>query len=147
MPIKVKDVATSSKKFTLRGAAAAADYQAGVLAAGQDWQTNTAASAENFAAGVGEAITRGAFAKGVAKAGGAKYAQKAGTVGARRFPEGVRGGRPGFRSRGGALLADHRGDNPATAQAQGGSGELRAGPGNRRGVAAPEVGRLSEPRT
>jgi len=98
MAIKVKDVATSSKKFTQRGAAAAGDYQAGVQAAGQEWQTNTAASAENFAAGVGDAIARGAFAKGVAKAGGAKYAAKAGTIGARRFPEGVREAGPDFEA-------------------------------------------------
>jgi hypothetical protein len=98
MAIKVKDVATSSKKFTQRGAAAAADYQSGVQAAGQDWQTNTAAAAENFAAGVQEAIGRGAFAKGVTKAGGAKYAAKAGTVGARRFPEGVREAGPDFEA-------------------------------------------------
>jgi len=98
MAIKVKDVATSSKKFTQRGAAAAADYQTGVQGAGQDWQTNTAGSAENYAAGVQEAIGRGAFAKGVAKAGGAKYAAKAGTIGARRFPEGVREAGPDFEA-------------------------------------------------
>ena len=98
MAIKVKDAATASKKFTQRGAAAAADYQAGVQAAGADWQTNTAASAENYAAGVQEAIGRGAFGKGVAKAGGAKYAGKASTVGARRFPEGVREAGPDFEA-------------------------------------------------
>jgi len=98
MAIKVKDAATSSRKFTQRAAAAAADYQAGVQAAGQDWQTNTAAAAENFAAGVQEAIGRGAFARGVQKAGGAKYSLKAGTIGARRFPEGVREAGPDFEA-------------------------------------------------
>jgi len=98
MAIKVKDAATSSRKFTQRAAAAAADYQAGVQAAGQDWQTATSASAENYAAGVQEAIGRGAFARGVAKAGAAKYSAKAGTIGARRFPEGVREAGPDFEA-------------------------------------------------
>ena len=98
MAIKVKPAAEAVRKFTQRGAAAAADYQAGVQAAAQDWQTNTAGSAENYAAGVQDAIGRGAFAKGVAKAGGSKYAQKAGTIGARRFPEGVREAGPDFEA-------------------------------------------------
>jgi len=96
MPIKVKDVSVATSKFTQRAAAAASDYQAGVQGAGEDWQRNTAASAENYNAAVQDAISRNAFARGVSAAGGAKFAQKASTTGARRFPEGVREGGPAF---------------------------------------------------
>jgi len=96
MAIKVKDAATAATKFTQRAAAAAGDYQAGVQGAGEDWARNTAASEENYNAAVQESITRHAFARGVQAAGGAKFAQKAATTGARRFPEGVREGGPAF---------------------------------------------------
>ena len=98
MAIKVKDAGASAAKFVQRAGAAAADYQQGVQGAGEDWQRNTAAAADNYAAGVQEALTRGAFARGVQAAGGAKYSQKAGTVGARRFPEGVREGGAAFQA-------------------------------------------------
>jgi hypothetical protein len=90
MAIKVKDAATSAAKFAQRGAAAVSDYAAGVQGAGQDWQTNAAAAEETFAAGIQDAISRRAFSKGVSKAGGEKYSRKASTVGAQRFPQGVR---------------------------------------------------------
>lgn len=96
MAIKVKDVGTATSKFTSRAAAAAGDYQAGVQGAGEDWARNAAGAAENYNAAVQEAISRGAFARGVQKAGGAKFAQKAATIGARRFPEGVREAGPAF---------------------------------------------------
>ncbi len=90
MAIKVKDAAASAAKFAQRGAAAASDYAAGVQAAGQDWQSNTAASEETYNAAMQDAIGRRAFGKGVAKAGGDKYSRRASTTGAQRFPAGVR---------------------------------------------------------
>jgi len=98
MAIKVKSSAEATAKFTGRAAAAAGDYQRGVAAAGEDWQRNTVAAADNYGTAVQEAITRGAFARGVSKAGGAKFAAKAADVGARRFPEGVRAGGPAFEA-------------------------------------------------
>ncbi len=90
MAVKVKDAASSATRFVARGTQAAGDYANGVRGAGQDWQQATAASAENYAAGVQDAIGRGAFAKGVQKVGGDKYSTRAAEVGARRFPEGIR---------------------------------------------------------
>jgi len=98
MAIKVKDASVASAKFTARAAAAAGDYVTGVQGAGEDWQRNTAAAAENYNAAVQEAIGRNAFQRGVTAAGGAKFAQKAATTGARRFPEGVREGGPAFQA-------------------------------------------------
>jgi len=89
MAIKVADAVASAKKFAQRGAAAANDYKMGVANAGQDWQSKTAAATETYAAGVQDAIGRNAFAKGVSAAGGAKYQERASTVGAQRFPQGV----------------------------------------------------------
>jgi hypothetical protein len=90
MALKVKDAATAAAKFVQRGSAAGSDYAAGVKNAGQSWQTGAAAAADNYAAGVQEAIGRGAFARGVQQAGASKYETRASTVGARRFPEGIR---------------------------------------------------------
>ena len=98
MPIKVKDAATAAAKFTSRAAGAAADYQAGVPGAGPSWQAGATAASDNYDAGVQAAIGRKAFAAGIQKAGGAKYAAKAGTIGARRFPEGVREAGPDFQA-------------------------------------------------
>ncbi|MCL6552924.1 MAG: hypothetical protein K6W08_07370 [Firmicutes bacterium] len=94
MPVKVKDAATAATKFAQRAAAAAPDYAAGVRGAGQDWQAAAVAAAENYAAAVTEAIGRNAFARGVQAAGAQTYEQRAATVGARRFPEGVREAQP-----------------------------------------------------
>jgi hypothetical protein len=104
LAIKVKDVSTAGKKFVTRGSAAGADYTEGVRGAGADWQAATSAAAETFAAGVQEAITRGAFLKGVQRAGGGKYESRATTVGARRFPEGIREAQPAWESGTGPYL-------------------------------------------
>lgn len=90
MPLKVKDAATAAAKFVQRGSAAGGDYAAGVKNAGQAWQAGAAAAGDNYAAGVQEAIGRNAFQRGVQQAGAAKYETRASTVGARRFPEGIR---------------------------------------------------------
>lgn len=92
MAIKVPDVTTSAKKYADRGSAAAADYTAGVRGSGGTWQSNTSAATENYNQAVTEAIGRNAFAKGVSAAGGARFESRASTVGAQRFPQGVREG-------------------------------------------------------
>lgn len=90
MALKVKEASQSAKKFVQRGAAAGADYVDGIRGSGEDWERNAEAASENWSAGVQEAITRDGFAKGVRKAGAAKFERKALDVGARRFPEGIR---------------------------------------------------------
>lgn len=90
MPIPVKDAATLAKKFVARAGAAASDYAEGVKGAGGRWQTNAGQAGDAWAQGVSDAAGRGAFTKGVNSSGGAHYEERAGTIGARRFPEGVR---------------------------------------------------------
>lgn len=89
MAIKVKDATAAAAKFVTRAQAAAGDYQKGVQAAGDQWQANATAAADSFAAGVQDAITRGAFSKGIARAGSAKFVANASGKGAQRYPQGV----------------------------------------------------------
>jgi len=94
MAIAVKDAAASATKFAQRAAAAGADYVAGVRGAGARWAAGTAAGAENWALSVQAAVTRGAFARGVAEAGPGKYTERASTIGAQRFPQGAQAAGP-----------------------------------------------------
>jgi len=89
MAIHVKDAATIAAKYATRAAAAGPDYTTGVQNAGPQWETNTKASEANYGAGVQAAIGRGAFGKGVAKAGAAKFVNNAVKLGAQRYPQGV----------------------------------------------------------
>ena len=56
------------------------------------WDGTTLRIADTYAAGVQQAIGRGAFQKGVTKAGPAKYQTNASTKGANHYPEGIRSG-------------------------------------------------------
>jgi hypothetical protein len=87
--IRVKDTASLAKKFVTRASGAAGDYKSGVEASGQDWEANARAGADNYAAGVTQAIGDKRFERGIANAGAAKFTSRAGTLGAQRFPSGV----------------------------------------------------------
>ena len=82
--IRIKDTGSLAKKFVQRASAAAGDYKDGVTAAGGDWETNTKASEDNYAAGVQAAIGDKRFGKGVTNAGASKYVTRASTLGAQR---------------------------------------------------------------
>lgn len=87
--MRIKSVDSIAKKFSSRGQQASTDYAEGVKQPRNDWETSTAAAADNYAQGVQAAIGRGSFAKGVAEAGNEKYIRKASTVGAQRFGPGI----------------------------------------------------------
>lgn len=89
MALKVKDAAAAAQKFVQRGQASGPDYARGVAGSGQAWAQNTAAAADTYNAGVQEAISRGAFQKGVQAAGPSRYEERASGVGAQRYPQGV----------------------------------------------------------
>lgn len=89
MAIRIKDTGSLAKKFVQRASAAAGDYKSGVEASGQDWESNTKASEDNYAAGVQAAIGDKRFGKGVANAGAAKFTSRAASLGAQRYPTGV----------------------------------------------------------
>ena len=68
---------------------AGADYAAGVQSPRVSWSQATEASEENYSAGVNDAIARGAFAKGVSKAGDAKWKRGVDEKGRTRFQQGA----------------------------------------------------------
>jgi hypothetical protein len=91
MSIQLKDTASIAKKFVSRAQAAGPEYSAGVAAPSADWATATGAAKDSYEQGVTQAIGRGAFQKGVAAAGTAKWQDKATKVGASRYGQGVAG--------------------------------------------------------
>lgn len=104
MPIQVKDAAASAQKFVQRAQAAAPDYTKGVQGAGAHWQANAAAANDSYVQGVTAAANAGRYAKGVNAAGGAKYEQKASTIGAQRYPQGVAQAGPNWQNGAGPFL-------------------------------------------
>ncbi len=89
MAIRIKDTGSIAKKFVSRAGQASGEYSDGVKSAGGDWETNTKNSEENYKIGVTQAANDGRFGRGVSAAGGAKYVEKASTLGAQRYPTGV----------------------------------------------------------
>jgi len=98
MPIRIKSAAEIAAKWSRVAPQRDADYKAGVTDPSVAWAAAAAASAETYAAGVNEAIGRGAFAKGIAKAGDDKWRRKTGEVGTQRWAQGIRAGAADFES-------------------------------------------------
>ena len=75
----------------------AGEYQSGVQNPRRSWSQATSDAAENYNSGVSEAISRGAFAKGVQEAGDDKWRRGAIEKGVSRWPQGVRLGRSSYQ--------------------------------------------------
>lgn len=89
----VKDISKSAKKFADNAAGGGVTaYKDGVAGAGTRWKTAVENSDESWAQGVQAAIGRGAFKKGVSKAGADYYTSRAGKLGGDRYAAGVREG-------------------------------------------------------
>ncbi len=65
------------------------DYAQGIQNPREDWEKATSGAAKNYAEGVTKGIQDDRFAKGVRKAGTAKWQRKSIEVGAQRFGPGV----------------------------------------------------------
>lgn len=89
MPLKLRPLDQIKDKWTRRATAAGPDYQAGIAAPRQPWSQAAIAAKAAWQQGVTDAAGRDAFAKGVAKAGDAKWLKKATELGVARYPEGV----------------------------------------------------------
>lgn len=87
--MKLMSAADAAKKWTTRAGAASGDYASGVKDAGPTWESRTAAAAPTYAQGVQNGIANNSFAKGVSRAGGARYASQATSLGAQRYGGGV----------------------------------------------------------
>jgi len=81
--------ANSGVRWSNKAAQSGPDYTAGVQAPRVDWQAATLAATASQAAGVQAAIQRGAFAKGVSRAGTGKWQSQAVKLGSSRFAQGV----------------------------------------------------------
>lgn len=89
MPV-IKSAADIAAKWARVTPERAKDYEEGVRAPKKDWATQTTAAEAAQAEGVRAALERGAFAKGVTKAGTGKWQRKAVEVGTHRWGPGVR---------------------------------------------------------
>ena len=98
MAINVKSADTAAKKYTDNAGRAADAFKAGATAAAQTWATNTQAAAGNFKAAVQASGIDQRFARGVAKAGAGKFAEKINAVGGDRYAPGVAAGAADFRA-------------------------------------------------
>lgn len=87
--IRIADYGKLSEKFAARAGQATKEYEEGVKVAGADWEKGAREGAENYRIGVTQAASDGRFERGVAKAGAAKYTQRAAGLGAQRFGPGV----------------------------------------------------------
>jgi hypothetical protein len=95
---KIKDVSVIAAKWARRSSTAGPEYEEGVRNPRRSWSSATAAAEEAYKRGVTAAITRGAFGKGVRKAGDAKWSEAAISKGPNRFAEGVSGAQPAYAS-------------------------------------------------
>lgn len=98
MAINIKPLATIVTKYVQRASGAGQAYTDGINNPKRDWAASTAASATSWAAGVQGAITDGRFVSGVNNAGDAKWATKATTVGATRYPGGITAGQGAYQA-------------------------------------------------
>jgi len=85
----VKSPQAAAGRWQRRASSAAPEYEEGIRTTSADWATATTSAAQAYVAGVQEANSRGAFAKGVGAAGNAKWKNNALKKGPGRFSEGV----------------------------------------------------------
>lgn len=85
----VPNVGRAAAKWARRAASAGGEYEEGVRTTPKDWAGNTAAAEKNYHAGVQAAMSAGRFAKGVTRAGNAKWKKGALEKGPGRFAQGV----------------------------------------------------------
>lgn len=89
MAITLKPIEAIADKWSKRAGAASPDYATGVAQPAKDWGRESIAGANAWQQGVNEAVAGGRFARGVAKAGTAKWQAKSTTLGAQRYSSGV----------------------------------------------------------
>ena len=86
---EIRDLAKVGNKWRTVTSGAGDQYAEGVKDPKKDWEKNTAQAEGSYKVGVQEAITRGAFGKGVRKAGTEKWQAGAVNKGTARFGQGV----------------------------------------------------------
>ena len=89
MALKVKPIDASTTKWAERARGASAEYAIEAEASASEWQSKTVAAKDTFFQAISAAGIKERFARGVTKAGAAKYARKIRDLGAGRFSGGV----------------------------------------------------------
>lgn len=85
----IKPLDRTMDKWIRQSQASQPEYEAGVNNPKSDWATQTAAAEKNYAQGVQAAIGRGAFGKGVKKAGTDKWKLNTIQKGSPRWAQGI----------------------------------------------------------
>lgn len=86
---EIRSLSAIKEKWTRVTPGRTEDYKLGVQNPKRDWAEEATASEANYKAGVDAAQVKGLFVKGIAKAGTAKWKDKALKKGPGRFAEGV----------------------------------------------------------
>jgi hypothetical protein len=89
MAIKVKDISSSTTKWSENASRATSEYATNAEAAAEEWARKTQAAADTYGQAVTAAGIKTRFQRGVAKAGSAKYSRKIRDVAADRYGPGV----------------------------------------------------------
>ena len=98
MAIAVKSGDSAAKKYADNAGRAADAYKSGAVAAASSWAQNTQSAKDNFRQAVQASGIGDRFARGVAKAGAGKYAEKINAVGGDRYAPGVAAGAADYRA-------------------------------------------------
>jgi len=93
---EIRSIKEITEKWTRVTPGRTEDYKIGIEHPRRDWEAETAAAADVYKAGVDAAHAKGLFAKGVKKAGTAKWKEMAMKKGPGRFAEGVYIAGPAF---------------------------------------------------
>lgn len=94
----VPDVGRVAEKWSRRASGASQDYKQGVETTAAGWQANTTAAAPTWKTAVTAAAGRGAYEKGVARAGDAKWKNNTVAKGPMRYDQGVQLGQADYSS-------------------------------------------------
>ena len=105
MALKVPTAQEAGDKLAARAGAASGDYATKAKAAGDAWQAGAVAAKGAFQQGISAGNIAERFARGVAKAGAAKYVRKITDVGAGRFAAGVQAGKQDYIANVGDFLS------------------------------------------
>lgn len=94
--MKIKSLDAIAAKWASRASGAGQAYSDGIRAPRNSWSAMTAASADNWAQGVQQAVSDKRFEKGVTAAGDSTWANGAINKGAARYGTGVQQAQPRF---------------------------------------------------
>ncbi len=89
MAIAVKSIDSSVTKWGDRARTASGEYAANAEAAASRWASETGKAADTYGMAIAAPGIKNRFARGVARAGAAKYSRKVRDVGADRYAPGV----------------------------------------------------------